>query len=120
MPAVLSVSLPSPGDGRLGILGQHGQRHGGLHPAVCGLPQDKAAPPSQEREAGGAAVQEMGGGRACDLVRPSSCSVHGEQLLPPFGEKAGGGGALRLHERLVCAPETLLGRLEEEEDPEVL
>lgn len=71
----------SSGDGRVGVLGKHSQRHGGLHATLRGLSKDPPPPPSQEREAGGTPVQEVGGGCAGFPLRCGGGGLHGEQFL---------------------------------------
>lgn len=80
------LSLRS-GDGRLGVLGQHGQRDGGLHSTLRGLPQDPPPPPAQAREAGGTPVQEVGGGSPGRSLRGGWGRVHGEQFLSRFRQE---------------------------------
>lgn len=66
------------GVGRVGVLGKHCQRHGGVHPAVRGLPKNPPPSPSQEREAGGTPVQEVGGGCAGGPLYRGRRGLHGK------------------------------------------
>lgn len=63
------------GDGRVGLLGKHGECARGLHPALRCVLEDPSAPAPPKREDREAPVQEMGRGspsfhldRSCDCL----------------------------------------------------
>lgn len=66
------------GDGRLGLLGKHGQRAGGLHSPLRRVLEDPPAPPPQERAAGKAIVQEVGRGCAGVDIDRGGRGLYGE------------------------------------------
>lgn len=71
------------GDGRVGLLGEHGECACGLHLALRRVFEDPSAPAPPKREAREAPIQEMGRGspsfhldRGCDCLHSKQHVSH--------------------------------------------